>query len=152
MALPLLGSALGIVGDLAGSWIKGKVDKQKAETEAKVAQAKAKAVVYEKQATGELDMEKSLTEQMGGSWKDEAWTIFFIVVLSCCFLPWTQGYVKEGFVFLDTSTPDWFANCIYISITASFGYRIGKAGVGMINSVKKNPGSQTKQKPVKKKG
>ena len=83
MALPLLGSALGLVGDLAGSWIKGKVDKQKAETEAKVAQAKAKAVVYEKQATGELDMEKSLTEQMGGSWKDEAWTIFFIVVLSC---------------------------------------------------------------------
>ena len=78
MALPLLGSALGLVGDLAGSWIKGKVDKQKAETEAKVAQAKAKAVVYEKQATGELDMEKSLTEQMGGSWKDEAWTIFLL--------------------------------------------------------------------------
>jgi len=43
MALPLLGSALGLVGDLAGSWIKGKVDKQKAETEVKVAQAKAEA-------------------------------------------------------------------------------------------------------------
>ena len=146
MALPILGSALSLVGDLAGSWMKGKVEKQKAETEAKVAQAKAKAVVYEKQATGELDMERSLTEQMGGSWKDEAWTIFFIAVLTACFLPWTQEYVREGFIFLDTSTPDWFANCIYISIAASFGYRIGKAGVGMINSVKRAP-----SQPVKKK-
>ena len=148
MALPILGSAVSLVGDLAGSWLKGRVAKQQAETEAKVAQAKAKAVVYEKQATGELDMERSLTEQMGGSWKDEAWTIFFIAVLTACFLPLTQEYVREGFVFLDTSTPDWFANCIYISIAASFGYRIGKAGVGLLSAKK------AVQQPVtrKKKG
>ena len=102
--------------------------------------------VIEEEEDGELDMERSLTEQMGGSWKDEAWTIFFIAVLTACFLPWTQEYVREGFIFLDTSTPDWFANCIYISIAASFGYRIGKAGVGMINSVKRAP-----SQPVKKK-
>ena len=148
MALPILGSAVSLVGDLAGSWLKGRVAKQQAETEAKVAQAKAKAVVYEKQATGELDMERSLTEQMGGSWKDEAWTIFFIAVLTACFMPWTQEYVREGVVFLDTSTPDWFANCIYISIAASFGYRIGKAGVGLLSAKK------AVQQPVtrKKKG
>ena len=148
MALPILGSAVSLVGDLAGSWLKGRVAKQQAETEAKVAQAKAKAVVYEKQATGELDMERSLTEEMGGRWKDEAWTIFFIAVLTACFLPWTQEYVREGFVFLDTSTPDWFANCIYISIAASFGYRIGKAGVGLLSAKK------AVQQPVtrKKKG
>ena len=148
MALPILGSAVSLVGDLAGSWLKGRVAKQQAETEAKVAQAKAKAVVYEKQATGELDMERSLTEQMGGRWKDEAWTIFFIAVRTACFLPWPQEYVREGFVFLDTSTPDWFANCIYISIAASFGYRIGKAGVGLLSAKK------AVQQPVtrKKKG
>ena len=148
MALPILGSAVSLVGDLAGSWLKGRVAKQQAETEAKVAQAKAKAVVYEKQATGELDMERSLTEQMGGSWKDEAWTIFFIAVLTACFLPWTEELVREGFIFLDTSTPDWFANCIYISIAASFGYRIGKAGVGLLSAKK------AVQQPVtrKKKG
>ena len=148
MALPILGSAVSLVGDFAGSWLKGRVAKQQAETEAKVAQAKAKAVVYEKQATGELDMERSLTEQMGGSWKDEAWTIFFIAVLTACFLPCTQEYVREGFIFLVTSTPDWFANCIYISIAASFGYRIGKAGVGLLSAKK------AVQQPVtrKKKG
>mgnify|MGYP001477928330 CR=1 FL=1 len=53
MALPILGSALGLVGDLAGNWLKGKVEKQKAEGEVKVAEAKAKAVILEKQATGE---------------------------------------------------------------------------------------------------
>jgi len=145
MAIPLIGGLLGAVGDIAGSWVKGKVEEKKALTSIKVAKAKAEATVYEKQATGELDMEKSLTEQMGGSWKDEAWTIFFIAVLAGCFLPWTQDAVKEGFVFLDESTPDWFANCIYISISASFGYRVAKGGMGMIGAVKKPP-QQPKQK------
>jgi hypothetical protein len=145
MAIPLIGGLLGAVGDIAGTWVKGKMDEKKALTSIKVAKAKAEATVYEKQATGELDMEKSLTEQMGGSWKDEAWTIFFIAVLAGCFIPYTQEAVKEGFIFLDESTPDWFANCIYISISASFGYRVGKAGMGMINTVKRPP-QQPKQK------
>ncbi len=46
--------------------------------------------------------------------------------------------MKQGFIFLDESTPDWFANCIYISISASFGYRVAKGGVGMIGAVKGN--------------
>ena len=145
MAIPLIGGLLGAVGDIAGSWVKGKVEEKKALTSIKVARAKAEATVYEKQATGELDMEKSLTEQMGGSWKDEAWTIFFIAVLAGCFIPYTQDAVQKGFVFLDESTPDWFANCIYISISASFGYRVAKGGMGMIGAVKKPP-QQPKQK------
>ena len=136
MALPLIGGLLSSVGDIAGTWVKGKMEEKKAQTEIKVAKAKAEATVYEKQATGELDMEKSLTEQMGGSWKDEAWTIFFIAVLACCFLPWTQDAVQQGFIFLDESTPDWFAHCIYISISASFGYRVGKGAIGAIREVK----------------
>ena len=136
MALPLIGGLLSSVGDIAGTWVKGKMEEKKAQTEIKVAKAKAEATVYEKQATGELDMEKSLTEQMGGSWKDEAWTIFFIAVLACCFLPFTQDAVRKGFIFLDESTPDWFAHCIYISISASFGYRVGKGAIGAIREVK----------------
>jgi hypothetical protein len=147
MALPLIGGLLSSVGDIAGTWVKGKMEEKKAQTEIKVAKAKAEATVYEKQATGELDMEKSLTEQMGGSWKDEAWTIFFIAVLACCFLPWTQDAVKEGFIFLDESTPDWFAHCIYISISASFGYRVGKGAIGAIREAKgKNVIASKKEK------
>ena len=100
MPIPLLGSALGLVGDLAGSWLKGKVDKQKAESEVKVARAKAEATVYEKQATGELDMEKSLTEQMGGSWKDEAWTIFFYRSIIRVFFALDTRHSKRRFYIL----------------------------------------------------
>ena len=64
MALPLIGGLLSAVGDIAGSWVKGKMEEKKALTSIKVARAKAEATVYEKQATGELDMEKSLTDQM----------------------------------------------------------------------------------------
>ena len=41
MALPLIGGLLGAVGDIAGSWVKGKVEEKKALTSIKVAKAKA---------------------------------------------------------------------------------------------------------------
>jgi len=58
---------------------------------------------------------------------------------------------KRGIRFLDESTPDWFANCIYISISASFGYRVGKAGMGMIGTMKNGNKVPTAAKKVSKK-
>ena len=111
----MLSSIIGPIGSLASTWLQGRVDKAKAETDVKVAKAKAEA-----------------TNQMGESWKDEAWSIWFIAVLTCCFLPWTQEYVKEGFIFLDESTPNWFHNMLYIVIGSSFGYRFGKQGLQVL--------------------
>ena len=88
------------IASLAGTWLEGKVSKAKAETEVKVARAKAEAKVYETEATSSMLNEQSLTSQMGESWKDEFWSLIFGAILICCFLPWTQPYVKEGFVFL----------------------------------------------------
>jgi hypothetical protein len=112
------------------------MEKQKAETEVKVARAKAEAKVYETEATSSMLMEQNLTAQIAGSWKDEFWTIIFGGILVGCFLPWTQPYVKEGFDFLNANTPSWFANCLYISIGASFGYRFGKQGLQIMNGRK----------------
>ena len=36
-----------IISSLAGTWLQGRVDKAKAETEVKVARARAEAKVYE---------------------------------------------------------------------------------------------------------
>ena len=121
------------IASLAGTWLEGKVNKAKAETDVKVARAKAEAKVYETEATSSMLMEQNLTAQMAGSWKDEFWTIIFGGILVGCFLPWTQPYVKEGFVFLQESTPNWFSNMLYIIIGSSFGYRFGKQGLQMIN-------------------
>ena len=63
-------------------------------------------------------------------------TLIFGGILVGCFLPWTQPYVKEGFDFLNANTPSWFANCLYISIGASFGYRFGKQGLQIMNNRK----------------
>ena len=38
------------IAELANSWIKGKVEKSKADSEVKVARAKAEAKVYETEA------------------------------------------------------------------------------------------------------
>ena len=124
------------ISSLIGTWLQGRVEKSKAESEVKVARAKAEANVYETEATSSMLNERSLTDQMAGSWKDEFWTLIFGGILIACFLPFTQEYVKEGFIFLDQHCPEWFQNCLYISIGASFGYRFGKQGLQLIN--KKN--------------
>ena len=127
---------IGPIANLAGTWLQGKVDKSKADSEVKVAKAKAEAKVYETEATSQMLNEKKLTDQMGDSWKDEAWSLWFIAVLTACFLPWTQEYVKEGFIFLDEHTPTWFHNMLYIVIGSSFGYRFGKQGLQILNRKK----------------
>tara|TARA_Y100000361_G_scaffold128449_1_gene123398 strand:+ start:52 stop:450 length:399 start_codon:yes stop_codon:yes gene_type:complete len=124
------------IASLAGTWLEGRVNKAKAETEVKVARAKAEAKVYETEATSSMLMEQNLTGQMAGSWKDEFWTLIFGGILLACFLPFSQEYVKEGFIFLNEHCPPWFQNCLYISIGASFGYRFGKQGLQMINRKK----------------
>ena len=127
---------IGPIANLADTWLQGKVDKSKADSEVKVAKAKAEAKVYETEATSQMLNEKKLTDQMGDSWKDEAWSLWFIAVLTACFLPWTQEYVKEGFIFLDEHTPTWFHNMLYIVIGSSFGYRFGKQGLQILNRKK----------------
>ena len=127
---------IGPIANLAGTWLQGKVEKSKADSEVKVAKAKAEAKVYETEATSQMLNEKKLTDQMGDSWKDEAWSLWFIAVLTACFLPWSQEYVKDGCIFLDEHTPTWFHNMLYIVIGSSFGYRFGKQGLQILNKKK----------------
>lgn len=127
---------IGPVSSLVSTWLQGKVDKSKAESDVKVARAKAEAKVFETEATSQMLNEKKLTDQMGDSIKDEIWTIWFVLVLTGCFLPWTQEYVKNGFIFLDQHTPSWFHNLLYVVIGSSFGYRFGKQGLQLLNKKK----------------
>ena len=82
----MLGSLIGPISSLAGTWLQGRVDKAKAETDVKVARAKAEAKVYETSATSDMLNEQALTNQMAGSWKDEFWTIIFGAILVACFV------------------------------------------------------------------
>ena len=110
------------ITELAGGWLKGKAEKQAAEARAKVAKAEAEAEVMKVAATHEAGWEKIMAEASKDSWKDEAWTILFIVIIAMCFIPPLQPYVERGFAALET-TPDWFQWAMYASIAASFGLR-----------------------------
>ena len=51
----LLTSLIGPIASLAGTWLDGKVEATKANAQAHVAEAKSRAVVAEKVATGDID-------------------------------------------------------------------------------------------------
>ena len=58
----MLQALIGPISSLAGTWLEGKVEKTKAEAGAKVAKAKAEAVIMEKKATGEIDWDLKMAD------------------------------------------------------------------------------------------
>ena len=118
----MIQALIGPIASLAGTWLEGKAEKAAAETRAKVAKAEAEAEVLKVAATHEAGWEKIMAQASGDSWKDEAWTILFIIIIAMCFIPPLQPYVERGFAALET-TPDWFQWAMYASIAASFGLR-----------------------------
>ena len=110
------------ITELAGGWRKGKAEENAAQSRVKVAKAEAEAEVMKVAATHEAGWEKIMAEASKDSWKDEAWTILFIVIIGMCFIPPLQPYVERGFAALET-TPDWLQWAMYASIAASFGLR-----------------------------
>ena len=114
----MIQALIGPIASLAGTWMESKVEATKAK--GKVAQAKAEAEA--ELMKHEAGWEKVMAQASDNSWKDEAWTILFIVIIAMCFIPFTQPYVEEGFAAL-SRTPEWFQWAMYASIGASFGIR-----------------------------
>jgi hypothetical protein len=107
----MIGQIISAIGGLATSYIDGKTAVQKANAEIKL-----------KQATGEMDWEQSAIEASKDSWKDELWTIVFVLILVANFIPSMQDVMAVGFANLET-TPLWVQWGMYASIAASFGIR-----------------------------
>ena len=118
----MLGALIGPIANLAGSWMESKVEKVKAEGQAKVAQAKAKAVVAEKVATGEVEWEKSMADATDNSWKDEFALTVLLLPAILVFIPSMKEYVRTGFEVLNT-LPEWYQYLLFIAISASFGIK-----------------------------
>jgi len=118
----MLNLLIGPVAELAGTWINGKVEKSKAETSAKVAKAKAEAVIMEKKATGEIDWDLEMAKGSANSWKDEWLTILFSIPLILAFIPGMEEVVKNGFAQLE-AMPEWYQYSLGVIVAASFGVR-----------------------------
>jgi hypothetical protein len=110
-----------MIGAIANSVI-GLVTAQ-IDSKAKVKAAEAETKM--KIATGEISWEQAAIEASKDSWKDEAWTICFIIIVLGSFIPPLQPYMAEGFANLERA-PSWFQWAMYASIAASFGIRTMK--------------------------
>ena len=108
---------IGIVNSLSGL-AKSYID---AKTAVKITEAEIK----KKQLTGEIDWEQSAIEASKDSWKDELWTLVFVVILVANFIPSLQETMARGFANLET-TPLWVQWGMYASVAASFGIRTMK--------------------------
>ena len=118
----MIQALIGPIASLAGSWMEKKVTEQKGKSAVALAKAEAEAEVMKVAATHEAGWEKIMAQGSQDSWKDEAWTILFIIIIAMCFIPFTQPYVEAGFAAL-SNTPEWFQWAMYASIGASFGIR-----------------------------
>jgi len=113
---------IGPLSELAGTWMKGKVEKTRAESEAKVAKAKAEATIMEKKATGEIDWDLEMAKGSQNSWKDEWLTILFSIPLILAFIPGMETVVQNGFQQLE-QMPEWYQYSLGVIVAASFGVR-----------------------------
>ena len=119
----MIQAPIGPISSLAGTWLEGKVEKTKAEAGAKVAKAKAEAVIMEKKATGEIDWDLKMADASANSWKDEWLTILFSVPLILAFCgDWGRQIVEDGFVALQ-AMPEYYRYTLGIIVSASFGTR-----------------------------
>ena len=123
----MIQALIGPIANLAGSWFENKIAKTKAEGQAKVAEAKARATVAEKVAAGEVEWEGKMADATNDSWKDEFALVVLLLPAILVFIPGMREYVKEGFEVLAT-LPDWYQYLLYIAISASFGIKgVGQA-------------------------
>ena len=114
---------IGPLTNLAGTWLNNRA--QKAQIKQRIQVAKLEAKVKKIETDGDWELEQAKASQ--DSWKDELWTVFFVILLSACFYPPAQPYIEDGFRFLREDLPEWLSWSIMASLAASFGLKsIGK--------------------------
>ena len=118
----MLNLLIGPVAELAGTWLKGRVERGAAKTEAEVAKKKAEAVVYQRKANAEIDWDLEAIKGSQTSWKDEWLTILFSIPMILAFIPGMEEIVANGFEQL-SKAPDWYFYSVGLIVSASFSFR-----------------------------
>jgi len=115
----LFGSIFSGITNLAGTWLKGK--QEKAQLKTKIELTKLKSI--EKKIEQDGNWEELQVNASNDSFKDELWTICFVIIIFACFVPALQPYIENGFKFLREDCPEWLSWGILASIGASFGLK-----------------------------
>ena len=125
----MLQALLGPVANLAGSWLRGKADKNAAAAELKLVEAKSKAKILLSKETSTADWERIMAEGTQSSIKDEVVTFAVLIPVILCFIPGMEATVKNGFDRL-SELPEWYTWLVFTVCTAAVGIRGGKQFMG----------------------
>ena len=121
----MIGQIIGAVGGLATTWLETKQETARSAAKVKQAKAEAESEVLKVTATHEAGWEKIMAQNSNNSFKDEAWTIAFLIILLANFIEPLQPMMLRGFENL-ANCPAWVQGGMYASIAASFGLRTVK--------------------------
>lgn len=113
---------IGPISELAGTFLKGKVEKQKAKSTVEMAQAAAKAEVMKSAAMHDSKWELIMAEATNTSWKDELVTIVILIPCVLAFIPGMEDVVKSGFERL-SELPEWYQYLLFLTCSAALGIR-----------------------------
>ena len=99
--------------------------KAKVESKAKIEEAKTEAQIAQLKRVAETEANYDLEalRQTQYSWKDEFALVVVVFPFIGAFLPWTQQYIKDGWIFLSEHTPDEYWFIFSGAIAASLGIR-----------------------------
>ena len=115
----MLQGLIGPLANLGSTFLKNRAEQAAAKQRLKVAKIEAQTKKVEQDGAWELEQARASQD----SWKDEVWTVFFVLLLSACFYPPAQPYIEDGFRFLREDLPEWLSWSIMASIAASFGLK-----------------------------
>jgi len=111
--------AISVIGQIATTFLEGRVAKQKGENQIKIAEAEAKAKIL----SSESDWEKIMAQNQANSWKDEWLVVLFSVPLILCFCgDWGREIVSNGFEALE-KMPTFYQAGLGAMIASSFAIR-----------------------------
>ena len=111
-----------IVGELAGSWLKGKTAEKAAKSQVKVAKAEAEAEVMKTAATHDSKWELIMAQSTQSSLKDEIVTVIVLIPVVLVFIPGMEGVVQNGFDRLN-ELPDWYQYLVFLVCSAALGIK-----------------------------
>lgn len=112
----LVGGLITALGALAQTWLQGKVEKSKAQTEAEI-------TVIKKRAESEAQWEELMAKGSLSSWKDEWFTVLISIPFILTFTPWTREFAVDGFNALSEHVPDEYWYLLGIAYAAAFGVK-----------------------------
>lgn len=124
MWFALAGKLLGSIFGMGEGYLQHRQEVEKLQRQGELDTLKAKNEISVKTATADIDIDKSATDQMQYSWKDEYWTVILSMPLILGLLPseLIQKMVASYFQTMDLA-PDWYKIAVGTSIAASFGAR-----------------------------